>query len=409
LLDDELADFPAGELIFSEGDSGDCAYLVEHGRVSISIGRGPEKRLIATRGPGEIFGEMAIIDGSPRSANATALEATRLRRVTRERLSRRVEKADPVLRMVLDVLLVRLRAALSDIDRNGSPSAQVSASEPPMAHHLPGIDEIRLEHDLARAISAGTLVLYYQPIIDLSTRRLDGFEALVRWQHPERGWLSPLSFIPLAEESGLIRGLTQWALAQAAEAASTFEAAMPPGAHRPPFVAVNVSGHDLLDPEFSDFLAKTVGPDRLARGQIKIEVTESVFVRNPDAARACLDQCRALGAGIAIDDFGTGYSNLSYLHSLPITALKIDRSFVMNLAADEGSRKIVRTILRLADDLDIQTVGEGIEDLQSAKDLAAMGCMFGQGYYFARPMPLADARQWLVDWDHERPWTGDTA
>lgn len=385
---DEFVSFETGAPIFRQGDPGDCAFLVEQGLVAISLGEGREGRQLARRGAGEIFGEMAIIDTGARSAHATALTQTRLRRITRDSLTRRMDGIDPVMRMVMDLLLVRLRQTMQAMD--GNPAGDMATEAPSEA---PALAELRLEQELAHAIADDALMLHYQPIVHLQTGAIAGFEALVRWQHPSHGWLPPLDFVPLAERSGLIGAMTRWCLTRAARDAERFAALCPSGAA--PHIAVNVSGHDLVDPGFSPALEQLLAAHPVAAPLLKIEVTESVFADNPETARTCLERCRALGIGVAIDDFGTGYSSLSQLHSLPITALKIDRSFVIRLDTDASARKIVQTILRLAADLEIHTVAEGIEDEPAMRELAAMGTTFGQGYHFSRPLPFEAAADWL--------------
>ncbi len=397
---DDTVFVAAGAEIFRQGDPGDCAYVVEDGRIAITLDDDRVSQAVATRGPGEIFGEMAIIDGSPRSATATAIEDARLLVVTADRLSHRMARADPVLRMVLDVLASRLRATMALLARTDGRDAKPHGGASQLQNR--GIQDIRLEQDLVRALSNGDFQLHYQPIVDLASRKAVGFEALSRWLHPVRGMLPPQEFIPRAEASGLITALTRWALPRALDELETLIADLPPGALELPYVAVNVSVADLQDPTFPEFLAGILVDRPFAKGQLRIEVTESLMLADPEPVRRSLDLCRALGVGVAIDDFGTGYSSLSTLHMLPISALKIDRSFVVGFDQGDGSRKTVRTILRLAEDLGIPTIAEGVETVEQARILAAMGCDKAQGYLYARPMPLEAARAWLRDWDSNR-------
>ncbi|MEQ8348099.1 MAG: EAL domain-containing protein [Sneathiellaceae bacterium] len=397
---DDTVFVAAGAEIFRQGDPGDCAYVVEDGRIAITLDDDRVSQAVATRGPGEIFGEMAIIDGSPRSATATAIEDARLLVVTADRLSHRMARADPVLRMVLDVLASRLRATMALLARTDGRDAKPHGGASQLQNR--GIQDIRLEQDLVRALSNGDFQLHYQPIVDLASRKAVGFEALSRWLHPVHGMLPPQEFIPRAEASGLITALTRWALPRALDELETLIADLPPGALELPYVAVNVSVADLQDPTFPEFLAGILVDRPFAKGQLRIEVTESLMLADPEPVRRSLDLCRALGVGVAIDDFGTGYSSLSTLHMLPISALKIDRSFVVGFDQGDGSRKTVRTILRLAEDLGIPTIAEGVETVEQARILAAMGCDKAQGYLYARPMPLEAARAWLRDWDSNR-------
>lgn len=417
---DDTIVVPAGTKLFRQGDPGDCAYVVEQGRVAITLEGSavdaalarpglPDQvrqgRAVAFRGPGEIFGEMAIIDGSARSASATVVEDARLLVVTSDRLSRRLSEADPVVRLVLDVLVERLRATMDllgpDEDRPGP-----GRSEP----HPPdggsgirkGLADIRLEGDLAKALAEDQLELHYQPIVDLKRYRVVGFEALARWTHPAHGALSPQVFIPLAEASGLISTFTRWLLPRVLDEGAALAEGM--AAERTDsgedrlFVAANLSIIDLQDPALPEFLARILADRMPAPVRLKIEVTESLALSSPDLVREGLQRCQALGVEVAIDDFGTGYSSLAQLHSLPIGALKIDRSFVQALDTSESGRKIVQTIIRLADDLGIPTIAEGAETAEQVDILQAMGCRQVQGYFFARPMPPGEARDWLLDW-----------
>ena len=225
----------------------------------------------------------------------------------------------------------------------------------------------------------------------------------MRWHHPQRGLVCPADFIPVAENSGLIVGLTNWAME---EVGRVFPEIMLAGLNDPPriegplFMSVNISGHDLAAASFPQMIAEIAERTGIAPGSLKIEVTESTLMKDPERAAATLAECRQAGFGIAIDDFGTGYSSLSYLSTLPVTTLKVDRAFVRAMLSDQTSRRIVQTILRLAEELDIPVVAEGIEQAEEADILTDMGCAFGQGYLFGRPMPLdaavATTRTWAL-------------
>ena len=253
--------------------------------------------------------------------------------------------------------------------------------------------EMRLEREIERAIAGDEFVLHFQPIVELADGEIGGYEALVRWNHPERGLLPPSAFIPVAETSKLVCGITRRCLDAAVEAMPALIGATDtrrkPRAE-PTFLTVNVSGHDLTDRSFSACLESLSRRLQPLDGHLKIEITETSLMSEPELARQTLRRCRDLGLGVAIDDFGTGYSSLSYLSTLPITALKIDRSFVQALPSQASGKNIVRTIIRLADELGIPAVAEGIEHRREAELLAAMGCRYGQGYLFAKPMPLED-------------------
>jgi EAL domain-containing protein (putative c-di-GMP-specific phosphodiesterase class I) len=363
---------PKGKTVFRQSDAGDGAYIIESGRVGVLVARDGAEVQIAERGPGDLFGEMAIIDNRPRSASIVALEDCVLLKLTGSQLAHRVAAADPVIRLVLDVILARFRDTLGQ----GAPAPAASSD-----HRTAALAQMRLEQELEAAIAAGAFELHYQPIVDLRNGETAGFEALVRWRHAERGLVSPGAFIPAAEASGLIVPLSEWCLHQACAGLEAFRQALPPG--RKLFVSVNVSGVDLQRPDFFERYKAILAGAGTDPAGIKLEVTET------------LKACRALGSTIALDDFGTGYSSMSYLSRFPIDTLKIDRSFVAALATDSASRSIVNAIVALGWGLDIPTVAEGIESAGDAETLQAIGCAFGQGYHFSKPVPERDALAYL--------------
>jgi len=244
---------------------------------------------------------------------------------------------------------------------------------------------LQMEADLEEAIRTGQLVLHYQPEIDLATRQIVGFEALVRWQHPERGLIAPGEFIPLAEETGLILPLGDWGLTEACQQVAAWKA-LSTGQTQALRVSVNLSarqfGRPGLAAHVSDVLAKTA----VSADDLRLEVTESSLMSNADAALETMQDLQTLGVGLHMDDFGTGYSSLNHLHRYPFDTLKIDRSFIRGIAEEKDSAEIVGTILDLARSLEMDVVAEGIETLEQVERLKSLGCGLGQGYYFAKPM-----------------------
>ena len=246
--------------------------------------------------------------------------------------------------------------------------------------HERAMAQLRIENELRRALERGEMRVHYQPIVELSSGRTLGVEALVRWEHRERGLVPPSEFIPLAEETGLVVPLGRWVLDEACRAL----AALPERIS----LSVNLSGRQLLQPEFCAELKEMLSRRRLEPSRLRLELTESMLIGNGAAARAALTHLRATGVRLCIDDFGTGYSSLSYLHELPIDSLKIDRSFVGAMGDDERKIKIVQSILVLGKSLGIDVVAEGVETLQQAELLRRLGCERAQGYFFSRPVPL---------------------
>jgi EAL domain-containing protein (putative c-di-GMP-specific phosphodiesterase class I)/nitrogen-specific signal transduction histidine kinase/ActR/RegA family two-component response regulator len=264
---------------------------------------------------------------------------------------------------------------------------------PERDHYSP--DRVALVADLRRAIERDELVLHYQPQVDVRTGGFVAVEALMRWPHPERGLLAPDTFIPLAEQTQLIRPLTRWAIGAALRQSVAWQAA---GLAIP--VAVNLSAHDVQDPGLPEVVAELLAASGASANHLRLEITESSLLADPERARENLVALRALGIRIAIDDFGTGYSSLNYLQRLPVDELKIDKSFVQSMATDEGARSIVRAVIDMADDLGLGVVAEGIEDRATWEVLAALGCDMAQGYYFSPPLPAENLIGWIDSLPH---------
>jgi diguanylate cyclase (GGDEF)-like protein len=260
---------------------------------------------------------------------------------------------------------------------------------------------LKVEADLRRALERGDeLVLHYQPIISVRTGKVAGFEALMRWQHPERGLIPPAEFIPLAEDTGLIVPMGRWVLAEAVRQVDAWAQKFPD--HRDLFASVNVSSRQLIDPHLVDDVRSALGTVSLQPSNLKLEVTESLLIRNPELALSILRELKHIGAKLCIDDFGTGYSSLSYLRRFPFDVLKIDRSFVREMAEGRQSFEIVRTITDLARILNMHVVAEGAETEDVVERLNALGCDFVQGFFFAPPVEAHHAEKFLVE--ERRPW-----
>ncbi|MGA2251630.1 sensor domain-containing phosphodiesterase [Terracidiphilus sp.] len=247
--------------------------------------------------------------------------------------------------------------------------------------------------DLHHALERNEFVLYYQPEVEIDTLRIVGLEALIRWRHPERGLVPPMDFIPPAEQCGLIHSIGDWGLAEACSQIQAWTQESPDnGSLR---VCVNLSARQFLRAGLKDHVHSLLLQAGATGRQLGLEMTESVFIHDVQAASEVLQSLRGLGVSLSMDDFGTGYSTLSSLHSFPFDTLKIDRSFVSRLQDGDQALHIVRTIIELARALDIGVIAEGIETLEQYAILRQLGCSHGQGYYFARPMPAADISRLL--------------
>jgi len=256
---------------------------------------------------------------------------------------------------------------------------------------------LQLETDLRRAVEREELSLNYQPIISLKTGKIAGFEALVRWNHPSNGFISPSEFIPIAEETGLIIPLGAWVLREACRQMRAWMQA--DEWRRPLTISVNLSSKQFTQPDLIEQVAAILNETGLPATCLKFEITESMVMENVETAVHMLSELRALGVELSIDDFGTGYSSLSYLHRFPINTLKIDRSFVMRMTDNAENGEIVRTIITLARSLDMNVVAEGVETQVQLEQLRMLDCDFGQGYLFSRPANIEAASQLLADVD----------
>jgi diguanylate cyclase (GGDEF)-like protein len=245
-----------------------------------------------------------------------------------------------------------------------------------------------IETELRRALDKDHLRLFYQPLINLKTGEVAGFEALARWNHEDRGEISPTEFIPVAEESGLILQLGRWAMDTAAQTLAEWDRKS--GEKLPLYVGVNLSAIQVARDDIAAVVASALKSSGLTGDRLTLELTESSIVQDPVRATRVFDALKALDATVAMDDFGTGYSSLAYLQRLPIDVLKIDKSFVSGMMVDPDAVAIVRAVLSLAEALGMSTTAEGIETVELATTLATLGCASGQGFYFAKPLE-ADA------------------
>lgn len=246
-----------------------------------------------------------------------------------------------------------------------------------------------IETELRRALENEQLELHYQPLVDLKTGAVSGFEALARWTHEERGAISPHEFIPVAEESGLILQLGRWAMDRALHTLAGWDREA--GEALPLYVGVNLSAIQVARDNVAEMVADALRSSGIDGHRLTLELTESAIVQDPGRATRVFDSLKGLNTTVAMDDFGTGYSSLAYLQRLPIDVLKIDQSFITGMMVDPDSVAIVRAVLSLAEALGMSTTAEGIETVELATTLAALGCAAGQGYYFARPLEAADA------------------
>jgi EAL domain-containing protein (putative c-di-GMP-specific phosphodiesterase class I) len=255
--------------------------------------------------------------------------------------------------------------------------------------HVQAFNRLWLEHDLWLAIEREEFNLVYQPIVDLLSGRISGFEALLRWNHPDRGWVSPSDFIPVAEETGLIVPIGDWVLKTACAQQRQWLNQFPLAKQLR--INVNVASAQMARPDFLAKLDRTLATIGLPGRSLRLEITEGTLMQNTASIQQLLQDLRNRNIQIALDDFGVGYSSLSYLNRIPISSLKIDRSFVQNMTQELESFEIVRTILLLGQSLEVDVVAEGIETEAQLIALQEMGCHYGQGFLASKPIDAIQA------------------
>src|SRR4051812_26146399 len=379
------AEIPAGSTIFAENDPPTTAFLIERGDVEVSTVQRGERTILGHLGPGMLLGEMAVIDNSPRTATARAITDCELTPIDRRQFAERLAAADPVVRALLMSQLTRYRSAL----------ATLTGDEPaPLAIDTPGsrqesgaaLDKIRLESELRAALERGELEVRLQPIEEIVSGHIAGYEALMRWHHPERGWVSPAEFIRLAEETSLILPVGDYMLSRVCDVLVEFRRKHV----KPlPFIAVNVSARQLDDPSLVDRMLAELSKRSLPPDRLKIEITESLVL---DDARVAdlLARCHAAGMHVALDDFGTGYSNLGPLLTLDFDQIKLDQSFVRALDRPRGIA-MVGVIVAMATALSCTVVVEGVEKREEREALHRLGCRYAQGWLVGKPVTPAEA------------------
>ncbi len=261
------------------------------------------------------------------------------------------------------------------------------------AMHSVALNALRLEKELRSGIGRGELRTFYQPIIDLETSGIVGFEALIRWMHPQRGLIPPVEFLPMAEKTGLIIDVDRWCMKDALGWLHDMHARY--RSPSPLLMNVNLSGKELSQADIVEVVEAVLKSTGVPPACVSLEVTESVMMEDPEKAIAILTGLKTLGVKLSLDDFGTGYSSLSYLHRFPLDSVKIDRSFVWNMSTSRKNLEIVRTVLRLAETLGMRVVAEGIETKEQMLQLRRLGCRYGQGFMFSKPVDAPEAERQL--------------
>lgn len=387
-----LKHFQMGETIFSEGDPGDSAYIIESGSVEVAVSVDGQPFPLRILTSGDVLGEMAVMDTAPRSASAKALEETVCVAISSRQISERVQDADPVVQLLVNTLLHRIRSTPQIASSTKSNIATGLQAESPSEDNDKVLDKMRLESELQAALTNNQLRPHYQPLVNIQTRQILGFEALIRWFSPTRGHVSPGEFTSIAEETSLIIPIGQQTIQQSCRDLVQFQTLCP---DRPLFISINVAPRQLAEDDFLTNLQTVIDQNRLKPAQIKLEVTERVFMEDPVALET-LQRCRQAGFHIALDDFGTGFSSLNYLTRFEVDGFKIDRAFVQEIITNQRTQVLLESMLTMAHGLGMQTVVEGIETQEQLDVLQRSGCDIGQGYLFGKALPFAEVQQLLL-------------
>jgi EAL domain-containing protein (putative c-di-GMP-specific phosphodiesterase class I) len=379
------------QIIFSEGDAGDCAYIIEKGRVLVFLSKEQDEIPLNILGEGEIFGEMALIDNENRSASVRALEDVRLAIVTKQQVLERVSTADKVVQLLMRVLLKRLRRK-NDIVAHGSRLSDAEFySDGNQDGTQTALDQIKLENQIFQAFQNKEFELFYQPIVNLKTKKITGCEALLRWNSPLHGLVSPNLFIDIIENSSMVIPIGHWIINQALKDLHLIQDQLRLNKKDKMaddfMMSINISGRQFTHSDFVNNLEDLREKHDVQTKNIKLEMTERIMMDGAIALDA-LNQCRNQGYAISIDDFGTGFSSLQYLTQMPISFLKIDRCFVMKILSDPKSKAVVSSIIHLAHAMDIEVIAEGIENNEESLVLETLGARYGQGYLFSKPVDM---------------------
>lgn len=369
------------EILFNEGDPPTVAFLIESGEIEISTIRDGEVLILSRLLAGDLLGEMAVIDDAPRTATAKALSDCVLFQIDRTQISERLASTDPIIRALLEGQLKRYRGALAAMQ-----GKSIAQDEGVTASEVLGVGKIRLESQLREALNTGGLDVRYQPLLHVQTNKIAGYEALVRWNHPERGPISPVEFVALAEETSLIVPVGEYVFDTACAAVKLFIEA---GADPKPFIAVNVSARQLSHPGLIERIVARVDAAGLPKGSLKVEITESQAL-NYEMVEKVISLCHSHGIKVALDDFGTGHSHLTHLHKLAFDTMKVDQAFSRSMLEHPRSMAIVTAIVSMGKAIDADIVVEGIETEAMLQALRDLGCDYAQGYLIGKPQTLEE-------------------
>lgn len=388
--------YSEGEIIFQQGDLGTSAFIIEKGRVEISSTQNGNKTVLAKFDAGDLFGEMSLIDETTRAATAIALEPTEVIAVYRSIFDIALDSAHPVVNLMIHTIMGQRRQAnpawLSRVESDSDYASKKKNERKYQHAHAEIVNLVMAESELSEAIDESQFELYYQPIISLATDEIIGIEALIRWNHPEGGLITPDEFIPIAEKTCLMKKLGQFIIDSACQQLSKLTQELPDVYTDSPdfFVSINLSAQQFIYSDLIDQVKNSLELHKVSPKHIMFEITENILMIEPETAQMVLDDFKQQGFRIAIDDYGKGVSSMSYLHSFPIDTIKIDRSFIESMHTNSTSMIVVQAIIGLAKAIGLKIVAEGVETEEQFNGAKKLGCDLAQGYYMHRPMPFAE-------------------
>ncbi|HET7126128.1 MAG TPA: EAL domain-containing protein [Lysobacter sp.] len=371
----------AGEVLYQQGEPADCAWLIESGQIALTSHDGRRLHEHGHYGSGEMIGELAMLDGGARGVTATAASDVVLLAIEDEPFRERIDACDPIVRALVDGLARRLRRVQS----GGTDAVALAIEDLPGDDHdqHAGIDKLRRDAQLRQALDDGGIEVRYQPIYDIHDARVAGYEALVRWDLPGHGMVSPAEFIKLAEETSLIVPVGEYVL----DRVIAVLVALRDAGHDPlPEIAVNLSAKQLVEPGMARQVVERVERAGLPPGALKLEVTESRMLDYEPVA-AVMRHCRAHGIRFALDDFGTGYSNLTHLHKLDFEYMKMDQAFARHMFDSPKAMAIVEAIVAVAHGIGAKVICEGVETQAQLQRLRELDVRYAQGYLIGQAQP----------------------
>lgn len=379
--------FKQNEIIFTQGQVGDYAYLIEEGKVEIfQTKKNMQDVHLAVLGEGEIFGEMALFESNVRTASTRALSDCRLLKIKKEQLFERVNSSDKIVQLIIRILMKRLtqknmemvgeKVVMPDIDDSGLSDTKRKEADGA------AVQSLKFENEINEAFLKKEFVIYHQPIFKMSDKSVVGSEALIRWESPQQGLVSPGRFVDILENSSMIVPVGYWIIEECFLHHKTIKNKNP---QRDFSISINVSSRQFLHFNFIEKLKELVEKHEVNPQNFKLEITERLLMEGGGVIDI-LNKCHDMGFAISLDDFGTGFSSLQYLAQMPIDFIKIDRSFVMNVIQNPKTYAVVSSIIYLAKKLNLQIISEGIETEAELRAMAEMGSEYGQGYLFSKPV-----------------------